>query len=70
MDRSRLGALRTASSCPRGIRATVDEQVGQWRQQFDERPLTSRNSDPEMKAGIEPHARMGIGLPMSNIFAT
>lgn len=52
----RIGALRTVSSSPRGVRATVDEQV-------------SYQHDPEVDAGVGPHPRIGLGLPMSNIFA-
>ncbi|KAJ7700124.1 branched-chain alpha-ketoacid dehydrogenase kinase [Mycena rosella] len=73
LQNSRIGALRTVSSSPHGMRATVDEQVGQWQEN-----LASGNypdakdvdADPEMKAGVGPHPRIGIGLPMSNIFAT
>lgn len=57
MNNDRLGALRTASS--RGVKATVAEQVG-----------AGRMHDPETDAGIAPHQRIGLGLPMSNIFAT
>ncbi|KAJ3815498.1 branched-chain alpha-ketoacid dehydrogenase kinase [Lentinula aff. lateritia] len=60
MEHSRLISLRTASSYRRGIWATVNEQVENW----------NRSPDPEKDAGIGRHARMGIGLPMSNIFAT
>ncbi|KAF8138735.1 alpha-ketoacid dehydrogenase kinase [Boletus edulis] len=59
MDDDRLGALRTASF--RGVRATVAEQVGEE---------TERSTDPESQGGIAPHQRIGLGLPMSNIFAT
>jgi hypothetical protein len=38
------------------MKATVEEQVGR--------------RDLEMEARVEPHPMMGIGLPMSNIFAT
>ncbi|KAJ3997006.1 alpha-ketoacid dehydrogenase kinase [Lentinula boryana] len=60
MEHSRLLSLRTASSYHRGIWATVNEQVENWK----------RLPDPEKEDGVERHARMGIGLPMSNIFAT
>jgi pyruvate dehydrogenase kinase 2/3/4 len=75
MEDSRLGALRTASSWPHGVRATVDEQVGRWQQsrqpqQQSAMPSELDGKDPEVVAGIEPHPRIGIGLPMSNIFAT
>jgi hypothetical protein len=57
MENSRLGALRTVSSRPGGVMATVGEQVEQAE-------------DPEKGAGVAAHPRIGIGLPMSNIFAT
>lgn len=66
MDDSRIGALRSASS--RGVKATVAEQVGGW--QVTEEHGGSNAKDPERRAGIAPHQRMGLGLPMSNIFAT
>lgn len=73
MEDSRLGALRTVSSRPEGVRATVGEQLGRW----DDMPTpvnlivqNSNENDPEKKAGVGPHPRIGIGLPMSNIFST
>ncbi|KAH7343820.1 alpha-ketoacid dehydrogenase kinase N-terminal domain-containing protein [Rhizoctonia solani] len=51
----RLGALRHLSSSGRGLRATVDEQVARWNEGADKRPLVGR---------------MGLGLPLSNIYAT
>jgi len=63
MDDSRLGALRTVSSSRRGMTATVDEQVSEWKSQ-------AALEDPQQNAGISAHPRIGIGLPMSNIFAT
>ncbi|EMD40722.1 hypothetical protein CERSUDRAFT_111301 [Gelatoporia subvermispora B] len=60
---SRLGALRTISTSSRGMTATVDEQLKLWQQGSD-------CADPEQEAGVLPHPRIGIGLPMSNIFAT
>lgn len=62
MDDDRLGALRTASS--RGVKATVAEQVG------EEVERSQEGKDPERGAGIAPHQRIGLGLPMSNMFAT
>ncbi|OCH94093.1 alpha-ketoacid dehydrogenase kinase [Obba rivulosa] len=60
---ARLGALRTISTSSRGMTATVDEQL---------KLLQSGTgyADPEQEAGVMPHPRIGIGLPMSNIFAT
>ncbi|KIJ70536.1 hypothetical protein HYDPIDRAFT_172332 [Hydnomerulius pinastri MD-312] len=66
MDDNRLGALRTATS--RGVKATVAEQVGGWQANEAERAQDSK--DPEREAGIAPHQRIGLGLPMSNIFTT
>jgi len=66
MDDTRLGALRSASS--RGVKATVAEQIGPWKtEQLNDH---SQNKDPEREAGIAPHPRIGLGLPMSNIFTT
>jgi hypothetical protein len=73
LQNSRIGALRTVSSSPHGMRATVDEQVGRWQQNLANGNFPDDNAkgvDPEMEAGIAPHPRIGIGLPMSNIFAT
>ncbi|KAI0335479.1 alpha-ketoacid dehydrogenase kinase N-terminal domain-containing protein [Cubamyces sp. BRFM 1775] len=58
---ARLGALRTLSSSQQGMTATVSEQIGKWQ----------RDSDGDAPAdGVNPHPRIGIGLPMSNIYAT
>lgn len=47
--------------------ATVAEQVTAWKEQDNGHvPI----STPEETAGVGSHARLGIGLPMSNIFAT
>ncbi|KAF8558745.1 alpha-ketoacid dehydrogenase kinase [Imleria badia] len=62
MDDDRLGALRSASS--RGVKATFAEQVR------EETERSQEGKDPESEAGIAPHQRIGLGLPMSNIFAT
>ncbi|KAF8742956.1 hypothetical protein RHS02_02985, partial [Rhizoctonia solani] len=51
----RLGALRHLSSSGRGLRATVDEQIARWNESANNRPLVGR---------------MGLGLPLSNIYAT
>lgn len=65
MERSRLGALRTVSSHPRGIMATVEEQIGRRRHQ------KPKHIHPETEgAELAMHPRIGIGLPMSNIFCT
>ncbi|KAL4075837.1 branched-chain alpha-ketoacid dehydrogenase kinase [Scleroderma yunnanense] len=62
----KIGALRSASS--RGVKATVAEQIGGW--QVVKAGRDQHDKDPERGAGIAPHQRMGLGLPMSNIFAT
>ncbi|KAH8118303.1 alpha-ketoacid dehydrogenase kinase [Phellopilus nigrolimitatus] len=64
LDTSRIGALKTVSARPQGMRATVDEQVSAWKEE------ESSAITPESKAGVGAHMRLGIGLPMSNIFAT
>jgi pyruvate dehydrogenase kinase 2/3/4 len=66
MDDTRLGALRSASS--RGVKATVAEQIGPWR--TEDSNVNSHDKDPEREAGIAPHPRIGLGLPMSSIFTT
>lgn len=56
------------------MRATVDEQVGRWQQNVASgnypAAVKDVDVDPEMEAGVGPHPRIGIGLPMCNIFAT
>ncbi|KAH7914330.1 alpha-ketoacid dehydrogenase kinase [Hygrophoropsis aurantiaca] len=68
MDPPRLGALRTASSI--GVKATVAEQIGRWQSQEKDLDNPQGRKDPEREAGIAPHPRIGLGLPMSNIFTT
>ncbi|EGO01932.1 hypothetical protein SERLA73DRAFT_132618 [Serpula lacrymans var. lacrymans S7.3] len=71
MDDTRLGALRSASS--RGVKATVAEQVGHWHNIAPDDTFIAdqlSDKDPEREAGIAPHPRIGLGLPMSNIFTT
>ncbi|EJD01237.1 alpha-ketoacid dehydrogenase kinase [Fomitiporia mediterranea MF3/22] len=63
LDTSRISALKSASSRPQGIRATVHEQVEAWKG-------NKSINTPEQEAGVGVHTRLGIGLPMSNIFAT
>lgn len=58
---ARLGALRTASTSTRGVTGTVSEQVSGWQ------PAVT---DERCSDAVEPHPRIGIGLPMSNIYAT
>ncbi|PFH52750.1 hypothetical protein AMATHDRAFT_73881 [Amanita thiersii Skay4041] len=70
MERSRIGALRSISSRPEGMKATVDEQVGRWQKATTPNSECDDSDGPEQGTEIGPHPRMGIGLPMSNIFAT
>ncbi|KAF8076416.1 branched-chain alpha-ketoacid dehydrogenase [Lyophyllum atratum] len=73
LEDSRLGVLRSFSTSPQGIRATVGEQVGRWQNDMltrVEHEIESSPDSPEKEAGVGPHPRIGIGLPMSNIFAT
>ncbi|KAJ7507840.1 branched-chain alpha-ketoacid dehydrogenase [Mycena galericulata] len=70
LQNSRIGALRTVSSSPHGMRATVDEQVVRWQQNLASGLAQDADVNPEIEAGVGPHPRIGIGLPMSNIFAT
>ncbi|KAF9485330.1 alpha-ketoacid dehydrogenase kinase [Pholiota conissans] len=65
LDDSRLGALRTASQSEQGLRATVDEQIGSW-QKFRGKDLKDSHTPPVQVI----HPRIGIGLPMSYIYAT
>jgi hypothetical protein len=64
MDDSRLGALRTASASKSGLRGTIDEQLGRWQRA---RELYSIKSGAAVQQIL--HPRIGIGLPMSYIYA-
>ncbi|KAL0949535.1 hypothetical protein HGRIS_009585 [Hohenbuehelia grisea] len=70
LEDSRIGALKSASSSREGVKATVDEQVGRWNHHQKFSDSTEVPSNPEKEAGVGLHPRIGIGLPMSNIFAT
>jgi pyruvate dehydrogenase kinase 2/3/4 len=78
MEQSRLGALRTVSSSESGLRATLNEQIGRWQNAGPLSPYAPPTAEteeqlktsPEEKAGVGTHYPIGIGLPMSNIFAT
>jgi len=61
----RLGALRTAISSSKGIKGTVGEQV------TDTLEGDSDVASREFQGRISPQTtpRIGIGLPMSNIYA-
>ena len=60
LEDARLGALRTISSSSQGMKATVEEQLH----------ASNRAEAEEAPDRSTPHPRIGIGLPMSNIFAT
>ena len=64
LEGSRIGALRTASE--EGLRATVQEQVLHW-QKHPGRHASDREQDV---SSTPLQSRIGIGLPMSNIYAT
>ncbi|THH15041.1 hypothetical protein EW146_g5379 [Bondarzewia mesenterica] len=75
LENTRIGRLRIVSASPSGMKATVDEQVGRWQQERQGRATNGADlpddaSDPEVQAGVGHHPRLGIGLPMCNIFAT
>ena len=61
-----MGALRTASLSKQGLRATVDEQVGRWQGAATE----GENDLLKSSEIVAFHQRIGIGLPMSYIYAT
>ena len=65
LDDSRLGALRSASASEQGLRGTVDEQVGRWQKVREQEARSSAIDHKEYA-----HPTIGIGLPMSNIYAT
>ncbi|KJA30247.1 hypothetical protein HYPSUDRAFT_32389 [Hypholoma sublateritium FD-334 SS-4] len=65
LEDSRIGALRNASQSQEGLRATVAEQLGSW-----EKARKQETVDLSAAPSQILHPRIGIGLPMSNIFAT
>ncbi|TFK75880.1 alpha-ketoacid dehydrogenase kinase [Pluteus cervinus] len=64
MEGSRIGALRTISSSEQGMWATVGEQVNRWLQH------DNGADNPEPEPVVSLHTSTGIGLPMSNVYAT
>lgn len=68
LDNSRLGALRRASISENGFRGTVDEQIGQWQKVRDSDTTRSMMDGTNVQQIL--HPRIGIGLPMSYIYAT
>jgi hypothetical protein len=70
LEQDYLGPLRTASASPTGMRATMEELVSRWKDEWRQREDgTSLKNDPELKSGVGRHPRLGIGLAMCNIFA-
>ena len=67
LDVSRLGALRTASASESGVRGTVDEQLWRWQQARELYSTESVIDDAAVQQIL--HPRIGIGLPMSYIYA-
>jgi pyruvate dehydrogenase kinase 2/3/4 len=67
LDVSRLGALRTASASESGVRGTIDEQLGRWQQAREHYSTASVIDDAAVQQIL--HPRIGIGLPMSYIYA-
>ncbi|KAI9442344.1 alpha-ketoacid dehydrogenase kinase N-terminal domain-containing protein [Lactarius indigo] len=70
LEQDRLGTLRTVCASPTGMRATVEELVQRWK---DEWPRgedgTHLQNNPERKSGAGHRPRLGIGLALCNIFA-
>ena len=70
LEQDNLSPLRTASASPTGMRATVEELVSRWKDEWRQsEDGTLLKNDPELKSGVGRHPRLGIGLAMSNIFA-
>ncbi|KAL1747237.1 branched-chain alpha-ketoacid dehydrogenase [Schizophyllum fasciatum] len=65
LESGRIGALRALGASPQGVWATTREQRGDTGDDVEDAP-----ADPEQRGGVAPHPRIGIGLPMSKIFAT
>ncbi|KAI0081785.1 alpha-ketoacid dehydrogenase kinase [Panus rudis PR-1116 ss-1] len=70
LEDSRLGALRTASSRREGVKATVDEQIDSWQHLLKDGNSSDADELARTGGGKAPLPRIGIGLPMSNIYAT
>lgn len=59
-DSSRLQSLRDVMANEGGLNATVEEQVSRW---------TRFSEDASKNLRQDIHPRIGLGLPMSNVFA-
>ena len=68
LENDRIGALRSATASEKGIRATVQEQVHQWKDDLEGNDSPNQQLPPSQAP--QGHTRIGIGLPMSKIFAT
>lgn len=70
LEQDRLGPLRSVCASPTGVRATVEELVQRWKDEWprgeDRAPL---QSNPGPKSGAVDRPRLGIGLALCNIFA-
>lgn len=63
LQSERLQNLRSVTT--KGVNATVGEQLEQWKE-FAAR----KGQDPTQSDRQDIHPRIGLGLPMSNVFAT
>ena len=68
LEDKRLGALRDASE--EGLRATVEEQIVKWNRGHAEQYGQEEPNNTALKGPVSSLPRIGIGLPMSKIFAT
>lgn len=70
LEQDHLRPLRTVCASPTGMRATVEELVQRWKDEWPrvEDGTALRNSS-ERKSGSVHRPRLGIGLAMCNIFA-
>jgi len=65
MSTSRLDSLRTLTETSgEGVSATIDEQVQRWK-----RHAAIKSEEATENARHDIHPRLGLGLPMSNVFA-
>ncbi len=70
LEQDRLGPLRTVCASPTGMRATVEELVQRWKDEWPQREDgTPLQNNPERKSGAVHRPRLGIGLALCNIFA-
>lgn len=70
LEQDRLGPLRTVCASPTGMRATVEELVQRWKDEWPRVEVGSplqHNSKRQSRSVHRP--RLGIGLALCNIFA-